>query len=89
MSVILSISGGGCVADTPPRQRPTSFKAYTPRQMAFVVDGMHPTGIHSCYLLVTLKGFVPVSVIYDVRKIQYLNILRVLNCLVFGFGVDN
>ena len=51
LSVILSTGGGGvwfsaCLDTTPPRSRHPQ-----PQQMATVADGMHPTGMHSCYRL--------------------------------------
>ena len=36
-------------ADTPQNRHPP--RAGTPRQMATVADGTHPTGMHSCLLL--------------------------------------
>ena len=49
-----SVHGGG-LADTTP--------ADTPQQMVTVADGTHPTGMHSCYIIVskghaTMKTFV-------------------------------
>ena len=72
MCVILFTRGGGVVSDidphshwqTPPRQTPLGQTPTPPPVTATVADSTHPTGMHSCFLIIfacssILFAFVP------------------------------